>query len=79
MVTNRYKYLQTNFSVICPYDDKLSVVTYFPFVNGIKKNTFFAAFLSCVKIQKITNMLNTLGQIMLYMGPVNKNPKKKKN
>ena len=32
--------------------------------------------LSCVKIQKITNML-TLGQIKLYMGPVNKNLKKK--
>ena len=31
----------------------------------------------CVKIQKITNML-TLGQIKLYIGPVNKNPKKKK-
>ena len=31
---------------------------------------------SCVKTQKITNML-TLGQIKLYMWPVNKNPKKK--
>ena len=32
--------------------------------------------ISCVKIQKIANML-TLGQIKLYMGPVNKNLKKK--
>ena len=32
--------------------------------------------LSYVKIQNITNML-TLGQIKLYIGPVNKNPKKK--
>ena len=32
--------------------------------------------LSCVKIQKITNLL-TLGQIKLYMGSVNKNLKKK--
>ena len=31
---------------------------------------------SCVKIQKITNML-TLGQIKLYIMPVNKNPEKK--
>ena len=32
--------------------------------------------LSCVKIQKITNLL-TLGQIKLYKWPVSKNPKKK--
>ena len=44
-------------------------------------DNFFYAFyfswpLSCEKIQRITIML-TLGQIKLYMGPVNKNPKKK--
>ena len=31
---------------------------------------------SCVKIQKITNLL-TMGQLKLYIGPVNKKPKKK--
>ena len=40
------------------------------------KGLFWGWGVSCVKIQKITNML-TLGQIKLYMGPVNKNPKKK--
>ena len=76
------------FSLIIVWNGFWQFFFFFP-IFGLKqpnfreKNVFLLSgqgglpsLLSCVKIQKITNLL-TLGQIKLYMGPVNKNPKKK--